>query len=77
MTEATKYQREADKIALDKVINGEGPFRINRDRQFATCISRNGWTVLDLLEGSLRNESTIQAIVDTLNKNIRGNNETI
>ena len=78
MTEARENE-----IALHKVIHGEGPFSYERSPYTVKgnvyyrigSITRDGWDVLHLVDGSTRNEATIQAIVDILNK--RENNETI
>lgn len=75
-------EERANEIAMDRLLNGEGPFRIERrlsnDGDLTIYgISRDGWTILHLIEGSSRNIATIEAIVDILNKNAGENDETI
>ena len=78
-------EQRANEIAMHKVLHGEGPFSYERSpytvegNTYARicAIMRDGWDVLQLVDGSSRNIATIEAIVDILNKNVRGNDETV
>ena len=74
-------EERANEIAAHKVLHGEGLFKYERMPYRVkgniysriSAITRDGWDILQLVDGSSRNESTIQVIVDILNKNVGGN----
>jgi hypothetical protein len=46
-------------------------YTIRRDEQgYAAAIERNGWTILQIYPGSIRNEENIEEIVWLLNKSV-------
>ena len=68
MERMSKGKLDGEIVARKTITGGKGKWKVARNSNgFAIAIERDGFYILHLQEGTVRNEATIQAFVRRLN----------